>query len=144
MPAIKHLLRIKASPEKVYQAVTSQKGLSSWWTAKTKADAIIGSVAEFWFSDQYHDKMYVKELVKNKMVEWECIDGDKEWIGTRINFSIFPDEDGTTLLFSHYEWKEETDFYASCNFQWGRYMKSLKGRRKPILSLSLMFNGDCT
>ena len=70
--------------------------------------------------------MYVKELVKNKMVEWECIDGDKEWIGTRINFSIFPDEDGTRLLFSHYEWKEETDFYASCNFQWGRYMKSLK------------------
>ena len=126
MPAIKHLLYINASPAKVYEAITTQKGLSSWWTTETKADAIVGSVAEFWFSDRYHDKMYIVKLDKNKYVEWECIDGDKEWIGTRINFTIKSRDKGTMLHFCHYEWSEETDFFASCNFNWGHYMKSLK------------------
>jgi uncharacterized protein YndB with AHSA1/START domain len=126
MPAIKHLLQINASPANVYEAITTPKGLSSWWTTKTKADAIVGSVAEFWFADRYHDKMYVVSLDKNKQVEWECIDGDKEWIGTRVRFTLNPKDGGTELFFWHYEWKKETDFFASCNFHWGRYMKSLK------------------
>ena len=126
MSAIKHQLYINASPSRVYQAITTQKGLSSWWTTKTKADAIIGSVAEFWFSDKYHNKMYIVMLDKNKYIEWECLDGDKEWIGTRLKFMIRPQEKGTMLQFWHYEWKNETDFFASCNFHWGNYMKSLK------------------
>jgi len=126
MPAINHLLFIDTLPHKVYKAITTQKGLSSWWTAKTKADAIVGSVAEFWFSTKYHDKMYIVNLDKNKYVEWECIDGDKEWIGTRIQFIITPHNNGTQLHFRHYEWKNESEFFASCNFHWGRYMMSLK------------------
>ncbi len=126
MYAIKHMLFIDAPPAKVYGAITTQKGLTSWWTTETKADAIIGSVAEFWFSDRYHDKMYIVKLDKNKYTEWECIDGDKEWIGTRISFSLKSKDKGTMLFFRHYEWREETDFFASCNFHWGHYMKSLK------------------
>jgi uncharacterized protein YndB with AHSA1/START domain len=126
MSAIKHLLYINASPARVYQAITTQKGLSSWWTTKTKADAIIGSVAEFWFSDKYHNKMYIVRLDINKYVEWECLDGDKEWIGTRLKFMISPQEKGAMLQFWHYEWKNETDFFAACNYHWGRYLKSLK------------------
>jgi uncharacterized protein YndB with AHSA1/START domain len=126
MSAIIHLLYIDSPPSNVYQAVTTQKGLSSWWTKKTKADAIVGSVAEFWFADKYHDKMYIVNLDKNKYVEWECIDGDKEWIGTRIHFNIKPYNNGTQLSFRHYEWKKESDFFASCNYHWGQYMKSLK------------------
>jgi uncharacterized protein YndB with AHSA1/START domain len=126
MPAIIHRLFIDTNPEKVYQAITTQKGLSSWWTTKTKADAIVGSVAEFWFADKYHDKMYIVNLEKNKVAEWECLDGDKEWIGTRIRFNITAQDGGTILHFRHYEWKKETDFFASCNYHWGQYMKSLK------------------
>jgi uncharacterized protein YndB with AHSA1/START domain len=126
MSAIKHLLYINASPSHVYKAITTQKGLSSWWTTKTKADAIIGSVAEFWFSDKYHNKMYIVKLDINKYVEWECLDGDKEWIGTRLKFMIRTHEKGTLLHFWHYEWKKETEFFSSCNYHWGHYMKSLK------------------
>ncbi len=126
MSAIKHLLYINANPSRVYKAITTQKGLSSWWTTKTKADAIIGSVAEFWFSDKYHNKMYIVKLEINKYVEWECLDGDKEWIGTRLKFMLNQHENGTMLHFWHYEWKKETEFFASCNYHWGHYMKSLK------------------
>jgi uncharacterized protein YndB with AHSA1/START domain len=35
MPNIRHNLIIGASSEKVYKAITSEEGLSAWWTPKT-------------------------------------------------------------------------------------------------------------
>jgi hypothetical protein len=39
-------------------------------------------------------------------------------------------------MFTHADWAAQTLFYASCNFNWGLYMKSLKdycesGKGKP-------------
>jgi uncharacterized protein YndB with AHSA1/START domain len=38
MAEMKHQIPIKAAPEKVYAAITTQAGLRGWWTADTKAD----------------------------------------------------------------------------------------------------------
>ncbi len=126
MVAINYTIYIDAPAWHVYEAVTTSEGLSSWWTARSKADPIQGTVAEFWFNNRYQDKMYIATLKKNSLVEWECIDGDKEWIGTRIRFDIQERKKGSMLSFSHYGWAETSDFFASCSYQWGIYMKSLK------------------
>jgi len=126
MAEIKHFLIIKASPEKVYRAITEQEGLASWWTRETIAKPQIGSIAEFNFGNQYHNKMRITRLVPHKIVEWECLMGDKEWIGTTFRFELIPDKENTNVRFTHGNWKEMTDFFASCNFQWGHYMRSLK------------------
>ena len=126
MAEIRHFLNIKSSPEKVYRAITEQEGLASWWTRETIAKPQIGSIAEFKFGDRYHNKMRVIRLVPHKIVEWECLMGDKEWIGTTFRFELIPDKENTNLRFTHGKWKEMTDFFASCNFQWGHYMRSLK------------------
>jgi hypothetical protein len=45
---------ISAPPERVYQAITEQAGLASWWTPDvSKAEPRIGSVAEFRFGTGY-------------------------------------------------------------------------------------------
>lgn len=49
MTAIKHLVTIKTNPEKVYQAVTTQKGISAWWCKNTTAKPEIGFVNIFIF-----------------------------------------------------------------------------------------------
>ena len=126
MAEIKHFLSIKASSEKVYRAITEQEGLASWWTRETIAKPQIGSIAEFKFGDRYHNKMRIIRLESQKIVEWECLMGDKEWIGTTFRFELIPDKENTNLRFTHGKWKEMTDFFASCNFQWGHYMRSLK------------------
>jgi len=141
MANIKHYLLIKASPEKVYKALTSTEGLKGWWTLEAKTDEQVGGVAEFIFGEYYYNKMKIVELVQNKKVEWECIKGDKEWIGTNFVFSLDEKDGDTILRFTHSNWKEETDFFASCNYNWGYYLRSLKlycetGIGTPFSSIS--------
>ena len=126
MSSIKHYLIINAQPEKVYNAITKTVGLKSWWTVEAKAEERVSGTAEFIFGERYHNKMRIINLQDNKIVEWECLEGDKEWIGTTFLFDI-EEKDGSTILrFSHNNWREETDFFAWCNFNWGYYMNSLK------------------
>ena len=125
MASIKHFLIIKALPEKVYKAVTSTEGIKGWWTLDTNIDEQVGGVAEFIFGERYHNKMQITALEQNKRVEWKCFQGDKEWIGTTFEFAIEARDDDTILRFTHSNWREETDFFAHCNYQWGYYMRSL-------------------
>ena len=126
MPSIKHYLVIKAQPDKVYAALSKTEGLSGWWTTGAKTDGQPGRTAEFIFGEQYYIKMEIKNLQNKKTIEWECLEGDKEWIGTTFLFGLEEKDGNTILRFSHNNWKEETDFFASCNFNWGYYLKSLK------------------
>lgn len=137
MASIKHYLRIKALPEKVYSALTTSEGLKGWWTVNTNTEEKIGGIAEFIFGERYHNKMEIIKLKRNRRVEWKCFQGDKEWINTTFEFDIEGKEEDTILRFSHSNWKEETDFFASCNYQWGYYMRSLtnyceKGEGTPF------------
>ena len=45
MPNIRHELLIEASPEKIYNAITSQEGLCAWWTPQASAKAELNSIA---------------------------------------------------------------------------------------------------
>jgi uncharacterized protein YndB with AHSA1/START domain len=126
MPSIKHYLLIKAQPEKVYSAITKTGGIKGWWTVEAKADEKVGGIAEFIFGDRYFNKMKITNLEPDKKLEWECLEGDKEWIGTTFLFDLEEKDESTILRFSHNNWKEDTDFFASCNYNWGYYLKSLK------------------
>ena len=126
MPSIKHYLVIKAVAEKVYTALSKTEGLCGWWTVEAKADERVGGTAEFIFGERYYNKMKITNLLNSKKVEWKCLEGDKEWIGTTFLFDLEEKDESTILRFSHNNWKEETDFFAYCNYNWGYYLKSLK------------------
>jgi uncharacterized protein YndB with AHSA1/START domain len=127
MAEIHHLFNIKTTnASKVFDAITTQKGLASWWTTETIAIPEVNSIATFKFQPDYYNEMKVTKLVENKRIEWLCITGDPQWVGTKLIFSIEPSNESINLRFSHVDWKESTDFYAVCNYHWGLYMKSLK------------------
>lgn len=126
MNIIKHYLIINSSPETVYIAISTQDGLSNWWTKETIAESKIGAIIEFKFSVKYHNKMRVTNLQPNKIVEWECVSGDDEWIDTKFKFSLELKDQRTVLRFEHSDWGMETDFFAHCNYNWGYYLRSLK------------------
>lgn len=157
MPNIRHALIIGAPIEKVYNAITSQEGLSAWWTPNTKAKAEPGSIARFSFGPGYFKEMRVMELTPCELVKWDCISGATEWIGTTISFKLLNGDkktfsvshpqmsgqleqqrgdEGTLLIFSHDDWKEYTLMFAECSYTWGQFLKSLKllcetGKGKP-------------
>lgn len=125
MTAIKHLVTIKTNPEKVYQAVTTQKGISAWWCKNTTAKPEIGFVNVFIFGS-FRNEMKVSNLTPNKKAEWQCVNSIDEWIGTTISFDLEEKNGNSILRFTQDGWRAETDTFAGCNFDWGRFMSSLK------------------
>ena len=98
----------------------------NWWTPQTEIGNEIGDINIFDFGNRYHNEMKIVDLQPNKRVKWKCLAGDKEWIGTNFVFDL-EEKDGETILrFEQKNWKDETDFFASCNYQWAHYMRSLK------------------
>lgn len=126
MTNIKHYLIIKSTPEKIYNALTTKEGIARWWTVETEIGFKVGDKNEFNFGKTYHNIMKIVDLRTNKRVEWLCEKGDKEWVGTKLIFEIEKQKTDSVLRFSHENWKEETDFFASCNYHWGYYLRSLK------------------
>ena len=127
MADIFHLAQIKTSnATAVYDAITTQEGLGNWWTTAVQAKPEVSSVAVFRFSPDYAREMKILNLRKDKKVEWECIAGDKEWLGTKIIFNLEQKNKNTILRFSHLNWKHQTDLFGICNYHWGLYLKSLK------------------
>ena len=90
MKSIRHELLIGAPAEKIYSAITTEEGLSAWWTPETKAKPGLNSVARFGFGPEYFKEMKITDLKSPRLVKWICITGAGEWIGTNISFELQP------------------------------------------------------
>jgi hypothetical protein len=147
MPNIRHNLLIGASAEKIYNAITTEEGLSSWWTPNTAAKDEVNSIAFFPFGNDYYKEMKITELNSYEVIKWECIKGDAEWVGTNISFTLLSSNkknilntnpeilgqieqqitgEVTMLIFQHDDWKDYTVMFAECNYTWGQFLRSLK------------------
>jgi len=126
MKNIRHHYTIEGSADRIYKAITEEEGLQNWWTAGTTAKPEVGFVNTFRFGEEFFNKMKVTNLEENKRVEWECVDGPEDWIGTNVWFDLEQRPDDVIVRFGHDNWKNDDDFFAMCNFHWARYMNSIK------------------
>lgn len=126
MAELRHFVAVETPVATVWGALVTSEGIAGWWTPDNVMPGEEGAVAEFRFGDRYHDKMRIVRLDPNRRVEWECLEGDREWVGTTLRFDLEETIGKTLVRFTHGGWREETDFFASCNTIWGQYMASLK------------------
>ncbi|WP_448634136.1 SRPBCC family protein [Pedobacter panaciterrae] len=124
--SIYHKLLIEAPVEKVYSALTTQKGLGGWWTPDTVAKPEVGSIARFAFGPSYFKEMEITELKPYSSVKWLCLKAYEEWVGTTITFELEPHRKGSTLSFHHDGWAAYTSEFAGCSFDWALFLRSLK------------------
>ena len=124
--SICHRFLIESPVEKVFEALTTQKGLAGWWTQNTIAKPEIGSILRFSFSPDYFKEMKVVELEPYSRIKWYCIQGFEEWIGTSLTFELEPHSKGCILFFHHSGWKDYSSGFATCSFDWAMFFRSLK------------------
>ena len=74
MPDILHRVGMRTSAAKVYEALATTEGLSHWWMTDTT-----GETAGF-------DMKVIAS--RPDVVEWECVGGPSEWLGTRVTFRL--------------------------------------------------------
>lgn len=126
MEKIEHIQYIKTPVSAVYEALTTQQGLGAVWTNKLIVKPALGFVNEFDFDDNYATKMKVVELSENRRILWDCIDSDPEWIGTKISFDLREQDGITSVVLKQLDWREVTEFYRWCNYNWAMFLYSLK------------------
>lgn len=131
MVHISHRIGIKASPDKVYNALATIEGLGNWWTEEVVGDETPGGKIQFTFRTEAGDVkgqmvMEVKELAPPQRVSWHCVQGPEEWIGTDVIFNLSEQNNQTIVIFKHRNWREAVEFTAHCSMKWAVFLLSLR------------------
>jgi uncharacterized protein YndB with AHSA1/START domain len=128
MVDILHRIGVRtATPETVYEALTTVEGLAGWWTEDTKGNGDEpGGVLAFRFPPVGGFDMEVLELRPSERVVWRVVDGPEEWIGTTIEWELSQRADWTIVLFAHRGWREPVEFMHHCSTKWSSFLMSLK------------------
>ncbi len=126
MADILHRIGVRSSSlEEVYSALTTVEGLSGWWATDTDGKTDVGGVLQFRFGPGGFD-MRILELVPDRRVLWEVVDGPAEWIGTTVAWELKQEDEFTIVLFEHKGWAEPVEFMAHCSTKWAVFLLSLK------------------
>ena len=146
MSTIHHQLGINAPVAKVYEAIATADGISTWWDKQTPVQTDRGLVLEHNPGPEHGVvKLRVVELVPNTRVEWECVSTHpasspaSAWTGTHFIFEMVERGDGgpssgsggsqsrvTTLDFRQSGYDERSEFFGFNNFAWGQVLQNLK------------------
>lgn len=144
MADIIHRIGIHAPASQVYPALSTLAGLAGWWTEETSGEAKVGGRIDFVFrtpTGELKGKMVMEVQAgeATKTINWKCVDGPPEWIGTTIFFNL-NEEDGQTIVsFAHRHWPEGAqveNFMSHCSMKWAVFLLSLrdlveKGKGRP-------------
>jgi len=123
-----HEITIKASPRDVYQALTDLEKLAQWWIPDTRGESSIGKTLEFRIGDLCQE-MQVMLLQPNERVGWQPTEtGLPDWTGTRVAFTIAPQEtdDRASVQFRHSGYREDIAAFGVYSMSWAIRLISLK------------------
>jgi uncharacterized protein YndB with AHSA1/START domain len=121
MPDILHRVGIKATPQKVFKALSTIDGLRHWWVVETTGSTKKGGIIDFGFC-----RMKVVKSEPKKLVHWRCEDGPKEWLGTEVIFQLKWKDEQTFVVFKHARWKKPSEFMHHCSTKWAVFLLSLR------------------
>jgi uncharacterized protein YndB with AHSA1/START domain len=127
MVDIIHRIGIKASPAKVFAAVSTVEGVASWWSKDTVGDAS-GITVRFHSptGDEIGRCEFEVERIPDQEVRWRIKAGPEEWVGTEVVFSLAQAGDDTILQFGHRNWREAVELTAHCSMKWATFLLSLR------------------
>src|SRR4029077_4801661 len=143
MVDIIHRIGIKAPLAKVYEAVSTPKGIAGWWSDETTGEYRQGgAITRVFHSPEGKEIGRMDfELVKlepGKKVQWRFTAGPEEWVGTDLSCCLSRDVGQRLIGFGHLNWREAGEFMAHCSMKWATFLLSLrdlvetgKGRPSP-------------
>ena len=151
MSTIHHQLLIKAPVARVYEAIATADGISTWWDRQTAVPTARGLVLEHNPGPEHGVvKLRVVEQVPNTRIEWECISTHppsspaSAWTGTHFTFEMAavhgegrPGDDAATLDFRQTGYDDQSEFSRFNSIAWGQVLQNLKlvVERRPVMGI---------
>lgn len=130
MPEIKHRTYIKATPEKVYETLTTGEGWDAWFTDETTVD-LDGEIRLRWKEfgpekENVEDGGPVLEAVPNESFVFQWSPGEGM---TTVALRLEPNREGTLVSLRETGYTtSDTDMAAclNCSVGWGEALTLLK------------------
>jgi len=126
MADILHDFSIEASPDRVFQAVSTPEQLDRWWTKRSRGQPVEGAEYELWFGPDYDWRATVTRCIPESEFELQLIRADGDWIGTCVGFRLDSAANGTQVQFYHAGWAEPTEHYRVSSYCWAMYLRILR------------------
>ncbi len=116
-----------ASPDAVFEALTTTEGLAGWWTPVT-GDGLTGGELTFSFGPAARAVMRVDAAEPGTGVRWTCLACHVEdWVGTTVHFDLeATPAGGTELRFRHAGLTPRLECYSDCKSGWDHFIPSLR------------------
>jgi uncharacterized protein YndB with AHSA1/START domain len=128
MTDYQQLLRVRTSPDELFDALTTTEGLTAWWT-DAAGSGLAGGELRFAFGHPDPAVMHVDEATRPSSVRWTVTACPVEpaWVGTHPTFTITPAGAGASELhFRHHGLTSELDCIDQCTLGWNHYLESLR------------------
>ncbi len=126
MPDILHDFPVKATPARVFAAMTTPEGLDQWWTFRSAGAPRLGAEYVLDFGPGYEWRARVSRCVPDREFEWELTDADPEWLGTRVGFQLAGTEGRTEVRFHHVGWPRDSEQFRISSYCWAMYLRILR------------------
>jgi uncharacterized protein YndB with AHSA1/START domain len=118
-------VRIAASADVVFDAVTTTEALTAWWSPVTGSGVTGGELRFPMVADEPPLLVSVDEATRPRTVRWtvrECT-FMQDWVGTQPTFTITPLDDGMCeLVFEHRGLTDELECKGMCSRSWDHFV----------------------
>ncbi len=118
-------LELTASPDTVFDALTTTAGLTAWWTPAS-GSGLAGGELTFHFGPGSAAVMRVDKAEPGVGVRWTnvaCMVED--WVGTTISFDLEPlPSGGTRVHFRHGGLTPKLECFDDCKSGWDHFIPS--------------------
>lgn len=118
MHEIDHEIKIRATPEQVYAALSTHEGVTSWQTPHAEGTGEVGTQWRFTFPDRAEFDWEVVESEPSSRIVWRCTKGPGDSQGTTATFLISPLDERTLLELKHSGWPGTHGNFRKCNTIW--------------------------
>jgi uncharacterized protein YndB with AHSA1/START domain len=117
---------VKAGAERVFPAVSTGRGLETWWTKRSTGEPRGGAEFELDFGPNYLWRGKVTKCVSNKTFELQIGRAHEDWNDTRVGFEL-EDKDGTTTVhFHHTGWPSANEHWRVSVYCWAMYLRLMR------------------
>lgn len=124
---IKHRVGIQGSPEQVFRALTTQAGLTGWWSSSASGDVAESNRIDLTFEGLTTLQFLVRSFEVNRRLHLECLKGPEGWGGSTLLFQLNqgPREVFVSLTHDNLS-REHSDINQFFQTKWPMFLVSLK------------------
>jgi uncharacterized protein YndB with AHSA1/START domain len=125
MADIFHNFPIKVLPDRVFEAVSTPRGLDAWWTKKSSGRSAETEEYKLWFGPEYDWRARVTKCVAPSEFELQILHAHEDWNGTRVGFHLHGGQT-TNLSFYHTGWPLANEHWRISSYCWAMYLRILR------------------